>query len=40
MCHEIRTLFRDEHDGPFSVTTHGWRCDKCNVRAASQEVRF
>lgn len=40
MCHEIRTLFRDEHDGPFSVTTHGWRCDSCNVRAASQEVRF
>ena len=39
-CHETRTLFRDENDGPFRLTAHGWRCEPCNVRAASQEVRF
>lgn len=39
-CHETRTLFRDESDGPFHLTSHGWRCETCNVRAASQEVRF
>jgi hypothetical protein len=39
-CHETRTLFRDESDGPFQLTSHGWRCEACNVRAASQEVRF
>jgi len=39
-CHETRTLFRDEDDGPFKVTDHGWRCEPCNARAASQEVKF
>jgi hypothetical protein len=39
-CHETRTLFRDENDGPFKLTTHGWLCETCNMRAASQEVRF
>ena len=39
-CHETRTLFRDESDGPFVLTAHGWRCEACNVAAASQEVRF
>jgi len=39
-CHETRTLFRDENDGPFRLTAHGWLCESCNVRAASQEVRF
>jgi hypothetical protein len=39
-CHETRTLFRDESDAPFKLTTHGWLCEPCNVRAASQEVRF
>ena len=39
-CHETRMLFRDESDGPFKPTAHGWRCETCNVRAASQEVRF
>ncbi len=39
-CHETRTLFRDENDGPFMLTDHGWRCETCNMRAASQEVRF
>ena len=39
-CHETRTLFRDENDGPFKLTSHGWLCEPCNVRAASQEVRF
>ena len=39
-CRETRTLFRDEDDGPFKLTTHGWRCGNCDVRAASQEVRF
>jgi len=39
-CRETRMLFRDECDGPFTLTAHGWRCDPCNVPAASQEVRF
>lgn len=39
-CRETRTLFRDESDGPFEVTTHGWLCKPCNVRSSSQEVRF
>ena len=39
-CHETRTLFRDESDGPFKIVSNGWLCETCNVRAASQEVRF
>ena len=39
-CSETRTLFRDENDGPFKLTSHGWLCEACDVRAASQEVRF
>ncbi len=39
-CHETRTLFRDESDGPFHRTTHGWHCQPCDARAVSQEVRF
>ena len=39
-CGETRTLFCDENDGPFTRTRHGWSCDNCNVRAASQEVKF
>ncbi len=39
-CHETRTLFRDENDGPFKRIAHGWLCESCNVRAASQEVKF
>ena len=39
-CRETRTLFRDEDEGPFKRTGHGWRCEPCNARAASQEVRF
>lgn len=39
-CHETRTLFRDENDAPFKLTARGWLCETCNVRAASQEVRF
>ena len=39
-CHETKTLFRDESDSPFKLTAHGWLCEPCNVRAASQEVRF
>jgi len=40
-CHETRTLFNDENDGPFSRTTpRGWRCEPCDVRAISQEIRF
>ena len=38
-CKETRMLFRDENDGPFQLTAHGWRCEPCNVRASSQEVR-
>jgi len=39
-CHETRTLFRDENDGPFKRTDHGWLCEPCDVRAASQEIKF
>jgi hypothetical protein len=39
-CHETRTLFRDEDDGPFVVAENGWRCVPCGMRAASQEVKF
>jgi hypothetical protein len=39
-CHETRTLFRDENDGPFKLTAHGWLCESCDVRASSQEVKF
>lgn len=39
-CHETRMLFRDENDGPFTLTARGWRCEACNTGAASQEVRF
>jgi hypothetical protein len=39
-CGETRTLFRDENDGPFQRTAHGWLCETCDVRAASQEVKF
>jgi hypothetical protein len=39
-CRETRTLFRDENEGPFKLTTHGWLCETCNVRASSQEVKF
>jgi hypothetical protein len=39
-CGETRTLFRDENEAPFKLTAHGWTCEVCDVRAASQEVRF
>ena len=39
-CRETRMLFRDENDGPFTLTAHGWRCEPCNTRAANQEVRL
>ncbi|MEA2465726.1 MAG: hypothetical protein QOJ98_3473 [Acidobacteriota bacterium] len=39
-CHESRTLFRDENDGPFELTSRGWLCVTCDVRAASQEIKF
>ncbi|HEY4640724.1 MAG TPA: hypothetical protein VII75_05220 [Thermoanaerobaculia bacterium] len=39
-CRETRTLFRDENEGPFKLTAHGWLCETCNVRASSQEVKF
>ncbi len=39
-CHETRTLFRDENETPFKLTAHGWLCESCNVKAASQEVKF
>ena len=39
-CSETRTLFRDESEAPFKLTAHGWLCESCNVRAASQEVKF
>lgn len=39
-CRETRTLFRDESEGPFLLTEHGWRCEPCDTRAASQEIRF
>lgn len=39
-CRESRTLFRDENDAPFKLTPHGWLCEACDVRAASQEIKF
>ena len=39
-CRETRTLFRDENDGPFKLTQRGWICEPCDVRAASQEIKF
>ena len=39
-CHQTRTLFRDEDDALFARIAHGWRCQSCDVRAASQEVRL
>jgi hypothetical protein len=39
-CRETRTLFRDENDGPFRLTRHGWHCETCSTTASSQEVRF
>jgi hypothetical protein len=39
-CGETRTLFRDENDGPFKLTPHGWTCEPCDVRATSQEVKL
>jgi hypothetical protein len=39
-CAETRTLFCDENDGPFKRIAHGWLCEACGVRAASQEVKF
>jgi len=39
-CREIRTLFRDENDGPFKLTSRGWLCEPCNMRAASQEIKM
>lgn len=39
-CRESRTLFRDENLGPFTLTEHGWLCEPCDARAASQEIKF
>ena len=39
-CHQTRTLFRDENDGPFQLTAHGWFCTECNESAWSQEIKF
>lgn len=39
-CKETRTLFRDESDGPFKLTDHGWLCERCNARAMNQEIKF
>ncbi len=39
-CRETRTLFRDENDGPFKLTEHGWLCEPCNARAMNQEIKF
>jgi len=39
-CHQTRTLFRDEDAKPFKRTAHGWLCEACNERAASQEVKL
>lgn len=39
-CRASRTLFRDEDDAPFKLTPHGWLCEACDVRAASQEIKF
>jgi len=39
-CRETRTLFLDESDGPFKLEGRGWRCEPCNVGAASQEIKL
>lgn len=39
-CRETRTLFLDESDGPFKLEGRGWRCESCNVGAASQEIKL
>ena len=39
-CHATTMLFRDEDLGSFTRSGRGWRCDKCNEHAASQEVKF
>jgi len=39
-CHEKRTLFRDENEGPFRLTPHGWLCEPCDERASNQEIKL
>ncbi|HEV7768503.1 MAG TPA: hypothetical protein VGQ76_26120 [Thermoanaerobaculia bacterium] len=39
-CRETKTLFRDENEGTFLRTAHGWRCTACDVNASSQEIKF
>lgn len=39
-CHQTRMLFRGEDEEPFKHTAHGWLCGACDMRAASQEVKF
>ena len=39
-CKETRTLFRDENEGPFKLTRHGWRCETCDANASNQEIKF
>jgi hypothetical protein len=39
-CHETRTLFRDESDGPFRIAGNGWLCEPCDQRASTQEIKF
>lgn len=39
-CRQTRTLFRDENEGPFKLTPHGWLCGPCDVNASSQEIKL
>ncbi|HUP65086.1 MAG TPA: hypothetical protein VM557_07385 [Thermoanaerobaculia bacterium] len=39
-CRETRTLFRDENEGPFKLTAHGWFCEACGELATNQEIKF
>ena len=39
-CHATATLFRDEGDDRFTAIGHRWRCDGCNITAASQEIKI
>lgn len=39
-CRQTRMLFRDENALPFERHGHEWFCKPCDVRAASQEVKF
>lgn len=39
-CQTSRMLFRDENEAPFILTSHGWRCEPCDVNAATQEIAF